>query len=65
MVLPQERLVGWASGDAGWTKDIVEFWAMTKYLIDQAGIGSAPGGVFGPAVVQPPFPTQLDAPLIL
>jgi aspartate/methionine/tyrosine aminotransferase len=24
-------------------------WAMTNYLIDQAGIGSAPGEVFGPS----------------
>ena len=41
----------WARIDDAWPgyEGQRDGWAMTRYLIDQAGVGSAPGEVFGAA----------------
>jgi aspartate aminotransferase len=48
---PQGAFYMWARIDDGWTGDSGrrDGWAMTEYLISKAGIGSAPGEVFGPS----------------
>lgn len=48
---PQGAFYMWARIDDSWAGYSGKRggWAMTEYLIDQSGIGSAPGEVFGPA----------------
>ncbi len=48
---PQGAFYLWARIDDGWEGRMGKHdgWAMTEYLIEKAGIGSAPGEVFGPA----------------
>ncbi len=48
---PQGAFYLWARIDEGWSSGTGQGggWAMTEYLIHRAGIGSAPGEVFGPA----------------
>jgi aspartate aminotransferase len=48
---PQGAFYMWARIDDGWAgySGKRDGWAMTEYLIDRAGIGSAPGEVFGAA----------------
>jgi aspartate aminotransferase len=48
---PQGAFYMWARIDEGWAgfSGKRDGWAMTEYLIEKAGIGSAPGEVFGPA----------------
>jgi aspartate aminotransferase len=48
---PQGAFYLWARIDDGWpgVQGRRDGWTMTEYLIDQAGVGSAPGEVFGPA----------------
>jgi aspartate aminotransferase len=48
---PQGAFYMWARIDENWAghSGKRDGWAMTEYLIDKAGIGSAPGEVFGPA----------------
>jgi aspartate aminotransferase len=52
-LLPQGAFYAWARVSSAWPgyQGRREGWAMTDYLIDEAGIGSAPGDVFGPAGV--------------
>jgi aspartate aminotransferase len=48
---PQGAFYMWAGIDEGWSgySGRRDGWAMTEYLIEKAGIGSAPGVAFGPA----------------
>lgn len=48
---PQGAFYLWARIDEGWRAPDGKAggWAMTNWLIDKAGVGSAPGEVFGPA----------------
>lgn len=48
---PQGAFYVWARIHESWPgyKGAKDGWAMTSYLIDEAGVGSAPGEVFGPA----------------
>jgi aspartate aminotransferase len=48
---PQGAFYLWARIDESWAghSGRRDGWAMTEYLIEKAGIGSAPGEVFGPA----------------
>lgn len=48
---PEGAFYCWAkiSEDWGYIGEKPVSWAMTDYLIDQIGVGSAPGDVFGPA----------------
>jgi aspartate aminotransferase len=48
---PQGAFYMWARIDESWSgyQGRNGGWAMTDYLIDRAGIGSAPGEVFGPS----------------
>lgn len=48
---PQGAFYLWARIDDAWPgyEGKKDGWAMTRFLIDTAGIGSAPGEVFGPA----------------
>ena len=48
---PQGAFYMWARIDESWAghSGRRDGWAMTDYLIEKAGIGSAPGEVFGPA----------------
>ncbi len=41
----------WAAIDPAWTgyQGKNDDWAMTNYLIDQGGVGCAPGTAFGPS----------------
>ena len=41
----------WARIDPGWEgyRGATDDWAMTNFLIDEGGVGSAPGTAFGPA----------------
>ncbi len=48
---PEGAFYAWARIDDAWSgyQGKRDGWAMTSYLIDRGGIGSAPGEVFGPA----------------
>jgi aspartate aminotransferase len=48
---PEGAFYLWCRVDESWPGQEGErdSWAMTRYLIDQAAVGSAPGIVFGPA----------------
>jgi aspartate aminotransferase len=48
---PSGAFYVWARIKASWRgyKGSHDSWAMTSYLIDQGGVGSAPGEVFGPS----------------